>query len=227
MIKNYKELFYIDIETAPIKQSIEELDPAMLSAWKYKCERNNQEVEDEYNKSASFFPELSRVVSIGMGKFDKDGIFTVKAVGGPNEVSLLTQFADTLQRNKILCTHAGSYFDIPFLGKRYVLNGMAIPAPLQTYGMKPWEIPHVDTKALWSYGQFGNSQAASLEMLCAAFGIPSPKGEMSGKDVKSYFFAGRYKEINDYCLADVIALARVAQCLAGEDWVEDKNIKFA
>jgi predicted PolB exonuclease-like 3'-5' exonuclease len=227
MIKNYKELFYIDIETAPIKQSIEELDPAMLLAWTNKNGRDNIEAVPAYNNSASFFPELSRVVSIGMGKFDKDGIFTVKAVGGPDEVSLLTQFADTLQRNKILCTHAGSYFDIPFLGKRYLLNGIAIPSPLQTYGMKPWEIPHVDTKALWSYGQFGNSQSMSLEMLCAAFGIPSPKSEMSGKDVKEYFFDGRYKEINDYCLQDVIALARVAQCLAGGDWVMDKDIKFA
>src|SRR5688572_270136 len=110
MITNPQSLFYIDIETAPVVKTYDELSGQMRLAWANRCERNNQEPKDEYENTASFFPELSKVVSVGMGKFE-DGKFIVKAIGGDNELFILNLLAPAIEKNKVLCTHAGTYFD--------------------------------------------------------------------------------------------------------------------
>jgi 3'-5' exonuclease len=74
------------------------------------------------------------------------------------------------------CTILGGFniisFDIPFLCRRYMVHGMKIPAILNTYGLKPREINHIDVMNMWKMSGI----SAGLETLCCTLGIPSSKG---------------------------------------------------
>ena len=63
---------------------------------------------------------------------------------------LLAEFIEmlnkwTLGEPKFLCAHNGKEFDFPYLCRRMIINGLAIPAILNISGKKPWEVNHLDT----------------------------------------------------------------------------------
>ena len=50
----------------------------------------------------------------------------------------------------------------------------------------------------------GQGRKYTLDFVCRRLGLPSPKEEMDGKDVKEYFKKGRYRDIALYNLKDAI-----------------------
>ena len=59
-----------------------------------------------------------------------------------------------------------------------------------------------DTMALWA----GYGQRISLDRLCKALGIPSPKAEgVDGSQVFDLWQAGEYAQIAEYNMRDVVA----------------------
>lgn len=84
-----------------------------------------------------------------------------------------------------LCGHNIKKFDIPFLAKRMIMNGVDVPPQLQTWGKKPWELDMIDTGELWSMGAW--DQYVSLDLLTCSLGIPSPKATMKGEYVGQNF----------------------------------------
>src|SRR5205085_9610077 len=81
----------------------------------------------------------------------------------------------------IFCGHNIKEFDLPYISRRMVINGMQLPDCLKLQGKKPWEIPHVDTMELWSFGDRKNY--TSLALLAEVLGIPTPKDDISGAEV--------------------------------------------
>ena len=135
----------------------------------------------------------------------------MKSIFGPNEKTILKEFAGVLKASKLsLCGHNVKGFDFPFISKRYVINQIEMPAVLITWGKKPWELEHfVDTMELWKFGSF--TGATSLDALCGALDVPTPKGDMDGAKVREQYFKGHWKNITDYCEKDVVATARCLQ----------------
>lgn len=90
-------------------------------------------------------------------------------------------------------------WDLRFIAQRCVVNGVRIDKRFLPFDAKPWE--QADTMTMWA----GAGNRITLDRLCAALGVESPKGEMDGSKVAEYFEAGRLEEIIAYNRADVEA----------------------
>lgn len=95
-------------------------------------------------------------------------------------------------------------FDLRYLFQRSVINGIRPPAFIP-FNTKPWEQDKVlDTMIAWA----GVGRTISLDNLCKALGIPSPKGAIDGSKVWDYVKDGRIDEVADYCANGDVAQTR-------------------
>lgn len=102
----------------------------------------------------------------------------------------------------IFCGHNINGFDLRFLWQRCVVNGIKPPSGIP-FRAKAWDKNIADTMVMWNpdYGK-----KISLEKLCKALGVKTPKGELDGSKVWDYVKAGRIKEVAEYCMGDVRAV---------------------
>ncbi len=212
-------MLFVDIETVPLKDSLLKLPKQLQESWINKATKKEKDPSKSYLEEAGLYAEFAKVCCISIGFFHTDkkgndaGIrkFKVKSIYGSSEKAILAEFAGVLKASRLsLCGHNVKGFDFPFLSKRYVINQVEMPASLITWGKKPWELEHfVDTMELWKFGSFtGNT---SLDALCGALDVQTPKGDMDGSKVRDRFFKGQWKHITDYCEKDVVATARCLQ----------------
>lgn len=128
-----------------------------------------------------------------------------------NEAWLLNELADELMQcvppserhSSVVIGHNVSSFDLRFLMQRFMVNGISPPLVIHRAAhAKPWESEKVfDTMTQWA----GVGNRISLDKLCLALSIPSPKGDMDGSMVAEYVAAGRITEVAAYCKRDVEA----------------------
>ncbi len=132
-----------------------------------------------------------------------------QTIAGENESALLASFIEALSHDRInafetcVVGHNVSAFDLRFLTHRHIINGIK-PHPIivRAAQAKPWESDKVfDTMVQWS----GVGNRISLDKLCKALGVKSPKGDLDGSKVWDYVKAGRLAEVADYCARDVDA----------------------
>lgn len=228
-MKELQHILFIDIETVPDTYKYNELKPATKLLWDTKWQFNkDNNAEQQYSK-AGIFAEFAKVISIGLGYYN-EGEFRVKCLSGDDEKKVLEEFAELLAKHFYkaehrLCAHNGKEFDYPFLCRRFLINGLALPKLLQIQGKKPWEVNHLDTMELWKFGDIKNY--TSLNLLAHVFGIPSPKDDMDGSMVsKVYYEEKNLEKINTYCLKDVITLARVYGRFVGAPELNEENIVY-
>lgn len=132
-----------------------------------------------------------------------------------NEGTLLREFNAALDASvttsesfkTCVVGHNVAAFDLRFLAQRHIINGirphMVISRAAQA---KPWEVEKVfDTMVQWS----GIGNRISLDKLCKALGLPSPKGEIDGSKVWDAVRDGRLQEVADYCARDIEAVRQV------------------
>ena len=130
-----------------------------------------------------------------------------------------------ITKEQTLCGHNIKEFDIPFICRRTLINGLALPQIFQISGKKPWEISFIDTLELWKFGDFKNYTA--LKLLTAVFGIPTPKDDIDGSQVATVFYKENdIERISLYCQKDVLATAQVFLKLNGLELIKSNNIQF-
>src|SRR5690606_24497593 len=125
-----------------------------------------------------------------------------------SEKAILQYFWAMAEKCDQFVTFNGRRFDVPFLLLRSAIHGIR---PGKNLGKARYlyqmdrNAVHIDLcDQLTLYGAFGGKYMG-LHMACQAFGIKSPKeGGMDGSQVGEAYAQGRYKEIAEYCLADVI-----------------------
>jgi hypothetical protein len=103
--------------------------------------------------------------------------------------------------------HNVASFDLRFIAQRSIVNGVR-PHPVisRSAQAKPWESEKVfDTMVQWA----GPGSRISLDKLCRALSIASPKTELDGSKVWDYVRDGRIAEVQDYCKRDVQAVRSV------------------
>lgn len=114
--------------------------------------------------------------------------------------------------------HNVSGFDLRFLAQRSIVHGvrphMVIARAAQA---KPWESDKVfDTMIQW--GGPGAKPGGSLDKLCKALSIPTPKdGDITGATVWDAVKAGRINEVAEYCKKDVEATRQIHRRLTFAD----------
>jgi len=122
-----------------------------------------------------------------------------------------------------LCGHHIKEFDVPFLCRRALINGMSLPKMLNVSRLKPWEIPFIDTMQIWKFGDYRNY--TSLHLLTHALGIPNPKHDMEGREVARVYWKEKdLNRIQRYCQQDVIAVARLILKFKGLEVISDGQV---
>lgn len=224
-----ENILFLDIETASAAPVYADLPERMQTLWDKKSRRYQRQEPDMdppelYTAKAGIHAEFARVVVISCGyvQFDEEGIpqVTMKSYADMDERNLLAAFGDMLDRfmrakpGRNLCAHNGKEFDFPFLGRRFLINGLKLPLALQIQGKKPWEIPYVDTMELWKFGDF--KAYTSLDLLAGVFGIPTPKDDIDGSQVGRVFWEEKDLErIKVYCEKDVETTIQVLLKMSG------------
>jgi uncharacterized protein YprB with RNaseH-like and TPR domain len=220
-----ENILFLDIETVPLEADFHNLDDEMKQLWEHKTQyqrRDEYTAEDFYDR-AGIWAEFGKIVCISAGYFlIKNDIrnFRVTSFFG-EEKQLLLDFSNLLNTHfnrpqHVMCGHNSKEFDLPFIARRMIINGVPIPEKLNLFGKKPWEVPHLDTLELWKFGDY--KHFTSLKLLTKVLGIPSPKGDIDGSQVGYvYYIEKDIDRIIVYCEKDVIAVAQVFLRLRREE----------
>lgn len=218
-----EEVLFFDIETAPLVKELE-VGSALYDSWKYKVdktgENTEQKIVESYSIEAGLYPEFAKVVSIVVGKI-KDNQILLVTLDDEDELVLLKRFNDLIGRNlkDTLAGFVNISFDSPFVFKRMIINGMEPNHKLDSSGLKPWEVEEIDLAVLWKGNSFSR---ASLINVATAFGLPSPKDDISGADVGRVYWneEGGLARISAYCRKDVITTINIFKKMRGEEAFE-------
>ncbi len=237
-MEQLKNILFIDIETVSLMPDFAMLSPGLQAEWERKSRyvKNNAGENAEpsilFTERAAIFSEFAKVVCIGFGSLqhaEKGWNLRLKTLAGDDEKVLLNEFCELITRfskhysDIRFCGHNIKEFDIPFLCRRMVINGMALPSCMQLSGKKPWEINHIDTLELWRFGDY--KHYTSLSLLAEVLGIPSPKDDMDGSMVgKVYWQDKDLARISHYCLQDVLTSARVYLKLKGLNDIDPEPV---
>jgi DNA polymerase elongation subunit (family B) len=231
-----ENIIFIDIETVSAHKNFDDLSPEWQDLWKRKAKNltKDQQSESEIYDQASIYAEFGKIICIGVGflRRGKDGLqFRVKSYCADDEKTLLQEFANLLNRSfngpqYLLCAHNGKEFDFPYLARRMMVHGIALPKLLDIQGKKPWEVQHLDTLELWKFGD--RKSFTSLNLLAHLFNIPTPKDDIDGSMVGAvYWQENDLDRIARYCCKDVITLARVFLKFRGDKTIDEDDIVYA
>lgn len=234
MTPELRDILFLDIETVASTDNFASLDERLKTQWSRKASflKREEGVTDEqlFHQRAGIYAEFGKVVCIAVGKlYDTEsgelGLKT-KAYYGHDEKVLLTEFKsmlDKLDANIRFCAHNGKEFDYPYMSRRMLVNGIALPVPLNLAGRKSWEVNHLDTMELWKFGDY--KHYTSLDLLAAIFNIPSSKNGIDGSQVNSVYYKEKdLEKIKDYCVSDVVVLTQLYLRMKGLPLLAEKNI---
>ncbi len=233
--RDLTKVLFLDIETVPQQYDWSKLDPRTAQLFsdktRYEQERNAKSAEDIYGEKGGILAEFGKIICIGVGSIHKSGenmALRVTSFQGDDETAILRQFVDLLNKHyntddHWLCGHNGKEFDFPYIARRCVVHWIALPRLLDTGGLKPWEVGHLDTMNLWSFGD--RKAYTSLALLTHILGIPTPKDDITGADVARVYYEEKgLDRIATYCKKDVVATAQLFLRLTGKDPIAEQFI---
>lgn len=223
------KLLFFDIESVSQYEDLYDMTEDKLKMWESYYDSFRKKVTDEgridseimskkdiqrevYRQTAAFFPEFGKVACVSMAFVTKDGEVRFESFYGEDELHILTEVRKIFDKIEPLgfdlCGQSIKIFDIPFLGKRYFINGMKPPKLFPSHETKPWDLRVVDTKEVWQFGN--NWSLSSLDLICSSLNIESPKnGDVKGDSVTTNYWEGNHEEIKEYCERDVKALVDI------------------
>ena len=229
---NLEHILFLDIETVPEQKNFDQLTDEMKYLWadKTKYQRKEEFSPEEFYDRAGIWAEFGKIVCISVGYFKFKGetrSFRTTSFYG-EEKQLLVDFKNLIESHfntphHLLCAHNGKEFDFPYIARRMIIHNISLPYKLNLFGKKPWEVPHLDTMDLWKFGDY--KHYTSLKLLTNILGIPSPKDDIDGSQVRNvYYEENDIDRILIYCEKDTVAVAQILLRLRQEELLEDSEI---
>ena len=222
---DYKDLVYIDIETAgfyPDLSSLKENDIRGYDIFMRKIERKSSQFldwkenpNDVYINKSSLIPEFGRIVCVSMARISKNDEIKMMSICNEDEEIIVKKTQQSLMNisTNSLLGLSGFYikgFDIPWLNRKMLAYGYIIPKILKTFSIKPWEMNVVDLAEVWKSS--GTLEPVSFDEMLYSLNIDSPKDLMAGKDVHKYFWENKeLNKIKCYCEKDVMGCIKAAK----------------
>ena len=227
-----QKILFLDIETVPEKATFDELSETEkeLFAAKTQYQRTEDQSPASFYERAGIWAEFGKIVCISVGFFNlmsNQREFRIKSFYGQEE-ELLMAFKTLLENHfsqaaHLLCAHNGKEFDFPYIARRMIIKGINLPAKLDLFNKKPWEVPHLDTLHLWRFGDY--KHYISLSLMAHVLGIPTPKDDIDGSQVaRVYYEEKNIDRIITYCEKDVITIAQIVLRLRNETLLETDEI---
>lgn len=233
---------FIDIETVPGAEFLDQLPDDMQHHWEEKFMLLKKRMPEKYGEdteastgfetSAGIYAEFGKIVCISVGFIymkNNHMCFRTKSFAGNDETQLLVDFSKLIEmffktNEHTFCGHNIKEFDIPYICRRMLINGIQLPKVLQINNKKPWELNFIDTLDLWKFGDYKNY--TSLKLLASIFNIPTPKDDIDGSQVAEVYYKEKNVErISIYCQKDVVATAQVWLRMNGLPLIEQVNIE--
>jgi len=215
-----KTLLYFDIETAGSYETYDTLlinDSRLADLWAKRCvwlrknsgpELENATEEELWNLKSSLHPEFGRVVCVSFGAFKGEEFVLQSFIGAEEEILKNTNkvLNNAHSKGMKLAGHTIKNFDIPFLGKRMLVQRMEPSPILFAINRKPWENSHMDISDIFSFGGWGQTHS-SLDLMSCILGVDSPKDAMNGSQVHDQFYTqDNINDIKKYCEKDVVCV---------------------
>lgn len=208
-----------DIETVPAVE-LRRAPPTIAQAVAKHAERN----EWDQAKVMSLSPWFGKVVSLAVGNGEEDPrnqnvtVLVVPPEDEPprervpswirlvSEEELLRAFWVLASQAECVVSYNGRGFDVPFLVGRSLIHGVPVSVDLLSsrYSLRP----HLDLFHVLGQGGRG---PASLDVICWALGLTSPKETMDGSMVATAYAKGDVASIALYNAGDVRATTGVYQ----------------
>lgn len=243
----------MDIEVVPAYKALSEVPEPLYSHWLNRYDAKRPKAEEDLSSEEYFLQEsgihalYSRVVCIGIGFFHKSSDYEWREIilSNLDERKLLSDFIEKWKKfseyaNKMVlqpynsnsipifgvCGHNISEFDLPFLGRRLVMQGFSEELPnfwREAQHAKSWQLRNptvIDTMHLWSFTG-GQNRYISLELLAFALGFQFSKS-LDYVEVRNAFRQweegdeSAFKEVEEYCLSDVRITAAIFLALQGK-----------
>jgi len=218
-----KNAIYFDIETVGLYPTLEDVkknDPHLAELWEKKCKWLVKNLEPDEStdpselwvKKASLYPEFGKIVCISFGVWEDESCSIEKIVSFYNddEKNILENcnkiLANSRKKQYRLAGHNIKNFDIPFLGKRMLINSINPDLMIQVWNKKPWEVSFFDLAEIFSFGAWVQS-FTPLELISHVLGVENSKDTLDGSKIHSYFWdLKNYEEIKNYCEKDVMCI---------------------
>ena len=216
----------IDIETVGIPW--EEHDQYVRE---YLIKGQTEDGAEETKRAGGLSPFRGRIVAIGVINIEDGRSCALYEVPGQTEVrvekagsrtyisgtekQILEKFWDWFDADSRFITFNGRSFDGPFLMIRSAINGVMPKRDLVGYRYQMH--PNCDLREVLNFHGTTNSRQSkfNLDLACKAFGVETSKSdEMDGRSVETAYYAGRHREIADYCLEDVRATLELYEKIA-------------
>jgi predicted PolB exonuclease-like 3'-5' exonuclease len=170
------------------------------------------QIMERSGQQSDFFPVPFHIpIAISTLQADENyRIRSLKSLGADrfSEKEMVAHFWETFENARTLVTFNGRGFDLPVLEARALKHGL----PLSRYfaagegrstyrGSRYSDAYHIDLCDLLS--NFGACPRNALNLWAKLIGLPG-KYTIAGEDVEYLFRQGRQKEVNQYCMTDVL-----------------------
>jgi len=170
--------------------------------------------DETQKKTGSDFFSIPFHIPLAVSTLQADEKYRIRSIGcfGADrfsEVEIVSRFWQTFETAQTLVTFNGRGFDLPVLEMQALKHGLALPRYFAagqsrgTYrGSRYNDLYHIDLCDFLS--NFGATyRRSSLDLLAKLIGLPG-KYTIAGEDVEYLYRQGRQKEINQYCVTDVL-----------------------
>ncbi len=235
-----EDILFLDIETVPLAEKLDLLSDDLKKYWLEKAQKIGQEKselndEDFFRERGAIFSEFGKIVCISVGILFKnekgEQALKIKSFANDDEKIILEDFKQLVEKffitsHHTFCGHNIKEFDIPYICRRMIINGIQLPKQLQFQNKKPWEMQLLDTMDFWRFGDY--KRYTSLKLLTAVLNVPTPKDDIDGSQVATvYYNENNLQRIVTYCEKDVVATVQVWLRLNSKPIVAKENILLA
>ena len=229
-----ENILFLDVETVPELENFKDLTPEKQILWAQKSQyqRKEEYTPEAFYPRAGVWAEFGKIIcfSVGHFVFERQLRKFRKTTFSGKEKTLLLEFKSLLNQHfngprHLLCAHNGKEFDFPFMARRMLIHKIQLPAKLNLFGKKPWEVPHLDTFELWKFEDY--KHYTSLKLLTNVLGVPSPKNDIDGSEIYTVFYKEKdLDRIVNYCQKDTLAVAQILLRLRGEALLSKDEITY-
>lgn len=162
-------------------------------------------VQREVERYMALRPEFGRIVCIGMGHDGRGrGELETKSLtarAADDEPRLLREFWEVVRagRDWRFVTYNGLAFDLPYLIRRSLYLGVP---PTTALPLRPFALDsHFDV--MRALANWERADALRLDLVAELLGLTKWPPGMEGSQVHALWKAGRFEDIEAYCLGDV------------------------
>jgi hypothetical protein len=202
-----------DIETRVDKDLVKRVyDPENCLTLDQAYDTARDQILERSSQQSDFFP-IPFHIPIAISTLQADENYRIRSIRSFgldrfSEKDLVQNFWETFEKARTLVTFNGRTFDLPVLESRALKYGLSLPRYFgagegrNTFrGSRYGDAYHIDLCDFLS--NFGAYSRNALNLWAKLIGLPG-KYSIAGEDVEYLFRQGRQKEVNQYCMTDVL-----------------------